>query len=163
MLSALHQSAVLHVPSSRQSVSLPFLFPMYGKPGIRLSHRFPESPLAILLDDLHFERVDIHTVRLVCPDTSYRYDIPTCNACFPMFDFLLRRAPESHLPEAHDSHTSSHVSNHKKQTDIVPHTKSSNAPFHHGQWRLPFSGIPVPDGIAELHLHTLHSRCLTIT
>ena len=79
-----------------------------------------------------------------------------------MFDFLLRQAPESHLPEAHDSHTSSHVSNHKKQTDIVQHTKSSNAPFRHGQWKLPFSGIPVPDGTVGLHLHTLHSRCLTV-
>ena len=157
MLSALHQSAVLHVPSSRQSVSLPFLFPMYGKPGIRLSHRFPESPLGILLDDLHFERVDIHTVRLVCPDTSYRYDIPTCNACFPMFDFLLRRAPESHLPEAHDSHKASDADNHKRLRDISLHTKSSSVPYLPDQWQAPFAGIPFPDDRVALHLHTWHS------
>lgn len=66
------------MPSNRQSVSLPFLFPVYDKPGIRLSHRFLESPLGILLDDPHFEKVDSHTARLVCPDTSYRYDKPTC-------------------------------------------------------------------------------------
>ena len=52
MPAALHQSAVLHVPSNRQSVSLPFLFPVYDKPSIRLSHRFPESPLGMSLQSI---------------------------------------------------------------------------------------------------------------
>ena len=109
------------------------------------------------MDDLHYAKAGNRTVRLVCPHTSCRYDTPTCNACSHRFDFLSRPEPESHLPEAHDSHKTSDADNHKRLRDISLHTKSSSVPYLPDQWQAPFAGIPFPDDRVALHLHTWHS------